>query len=130
MVIYPGVKGSICPPRSLLDEYSKQGLTFLLCRILRSSPLNNNSAEDHVSHLSAHCHKRAKPKILQKIKCLPMTPTPLLQMRRVNRDNYGIIGHISIKNTFCDPSLEPSHRDGSNEGSQHMFSLRNKKNYL
>ena len=27
-------------------------------------------------------------------------------------------------------SLEPSHRDGSNEGSQHLFSLRNKKNYL
>ena len=26
------------------------------------------------------------------------------------------------------PSLEPSRRDGSNEGSQHMFSLRNKKN--
>ena len=29
-----------------------------------------------------------------------------------------------------DPSLEPSHRDGSNDGSQRMFSLRNKKNYL
>ena len=25
----------------------------------------------------------------------------------------------------CDPSLEPSPRDGSNEGSQHMLSLRN-----
>ena len=34
------------------------------------------------------------------------------------------------KNIFCDPSLEPSRRDGSNEGSQHMFLLRNKKNYL
>ena len=31
------------------------------------------------------------------------------------------------KNTFCDFSLEPSRQDGSNEGSQHMFSLRNKK---
>ena len=28
------------------------------------------------------------------------------------------------------PSLEASHRDGSNEGSQHMFSLRNKKTGL
>ena len=28
---------------------------------------------------------------------------------------------------FCDPSLEPSHRDGSNEGSQHTFLLRKKK---
>ena len=34
------------------------------------------------------------------------------------------------KNIFCDPSLELSHGDGSHEGSQHMFSLRNKKNYL
>ena len=31
------------------------------------------------------------------------------------------------KNIFDDPSLEPSHRDRSNEGSQHMFLLRNKK---
>ena len=38
------------------------------------------------------------------------------------------------KNIFCDPSLEsknifcdPSRRDGSNEGSQHMFSLKKKK---
>ena len=55
----------------------------------------------------------------------------MLQIRRDNRDNFGIIIHIStIINIFCDPSLEPTHRDGSNEGSQYMFSLRNKKNYL
>ena len=42
-------------------------------------------------------------------------------------DNYPIFFH---QNLFCDPSLEPSRRDGSNEGLQHMFSLRNKKNYL
>ena len=29
----------------------------------------------------------------------------------------------------CDPSSEPSRRDGSDEGSQHMVSVRNKKNY-
>ena len=34
------------------------------------------------------------------------------------------------KTIFCDPSLEPSHRDGSNEGSQDMFLLIDKKNYL
>ena len=38
-------------------------------------------------------------------------------------------GH-KICNIFCDPPLEPSRRDGSNEGSQHMFSLRNKKHCL
>ena len=33
-------------------------------------------------------------------------------------------------NTFCDPQLEPSQQEGPNEGSQHMFSLRDKKYYL
>ena len=28
--------------------------------------------------------------------------------------------------TYCDPSAEPSFRDGSDEGSQHMVSMRNK----
>ena len=37
---------------------------------------------------------------------------------------------MMMKNIFYDPSLEPSCRDGSNEGSQHMFSLINKKNYI
>ena len=51
------------------------------------------------------------------------------QLRRGNRDNLEIISHNFHKNIFCDPSLEPSSQDGSNEGSQHMFSLRNKKKY-
>ena len=33
-----------------------------------------------------------------------------------------------MKNISCDPSLEASCQDGSNEESQYMFSLRNKKN--
>ena len=43
----------------------------------------------------------------------------MLQIRRGNRDNLGII--FLHKNTFCDSLVEPSHRDGSNEGSQHVF---------
>ena len=36
---------------------------------------------------------------------------------------------INEKNNIsCDCSSEPSHSDGSNEGSQYMLSLRNKKN--
>ena len=31
-------------------------------------------------------------------------------------------------NICCDSSLEPSRGDGSNEGSQHMFWMRNKEN--
>ena len=32
------------------------------------------------------------------------------------------------KNICCNPSSEPSHQDGSDEGSHHMVSMRNKKN--
>ena len=34
------------------------------------------------------------------------------------------------KSICRDPSSEQSHREGSDEGSQHMVSMRNKKNYL
>ena len=51
-------------------------------------------------------------------------------LRMGNRDTFGIIIHIFSRKHICDPSLEPSRRDGSNEGSQYMFSLRNKKNHL
>ena len=54
----------------------------------------------------------------------------VLQIRRGERANLGTISHILHKNILCDSSLEPSHRDGSDEGSQHMFSLRNEKNCL
>ena len=40
------------------------------------------------------------------------------------------MGYFSVKKHIYDPSVEPSRRDGSNEGSQHMFSLRNKKNHF
>ena len=53
-----------------------------------------------------------------------------LQISRSNKDNLGTIIHFLHRNICFDPSLEPSHRDDSNEGSQHMFSLRNTKNYL
>ena len=62
--------------------------------------------------------------------CLNTWDKSVLQIRRGNRDDLGIIFLILHKNIHCDPSLEPSCQDGSNEGSQHMFSLRNKKNYL
>ena len=49
-------------------------------------------------------------------------PVSVLQIRMGYRDNLRIISHFfSIKNIFCDPSLELSWRDSSNEGSQHMF---------
>ena len=44
-----------------------------------------------------------------------------------NRDILMIIFH---KNICYDPSLELCHRDGSNKGSQYMFSLVNTKNFL
>ena len=54
----------------------------------------------------------------------------MFQIRGGDRDNFGIVLHISEYKLGCDPSLELSHRDGSNEGSQHMFTLKNKKSYL
>ena len=44
------------------------------------------------------------------------------QIKMGNRDNFGIFIHIfPAEKHICDSSLEPSRRDGSNEGSQHMF---------
>ena len=37
---------------------------------------------------------------------------------------------ILQKNICCDPSSEPSRQDDSDEWSQHMVLMRNKKNYL
>ena len=51
----------------------------------------------------------------------------VLQIRRCIKDNYL---NFSIKTYVVTPSLEPSHQDGSIEESQHMFSLRNKENFL
>ena len=42
-----------------------------------------------------------------------------LQIRRGNRDNLRI--NFLKKNVCCDPSLELSHRDGSNDRSISMF---------
>ena len=58
--------------------------------------------------------------------------TSVPHIRRGNRDTCNLTKFPLFlhKNIHCDPSLEPSLRDGSNEGSQCMFSLRNKKSYL
>ena len=50
---------------------------------------------------------------------------PVLQKRRSNLDNLGIIFHTrsTSLNKCCDL------RDGSNEGLEYMFSLTNKQNY-
>ena len=53
----------------------------------------------------------------------------VLQISRGKKDTLGIIFHTIPLKRCRDPLLEQSHQDGSNEGSQHMFSLRN-KNYL
>ena len=51
-------------------------------------------------------------------------------MRGDNANNSKIIFFLFLnENICCDPSLEPSHRDSSNEGSQNMFLWRNMANY-
>ena len=56
----------------------------------------------------------------------PLSLHSVRQIRRGNRKNLGITLHITPLK-YCDTSLEPSCQDGSNEGSQHMFSLRKKE---
>ena len=58
------------------------------------------------------------------------TELTVLQIRRGNRDYLGIISHVSPEKHILWPIIRTVSRDGSNGGSQHMFSLRNKKNYL
>ena len=46
-----------------------------------------------------------------------------------NKDNSGIISHISPSEHILRPIIRTIGRDGSYKGSQHIL-LRNKKNYL
>ena len=72
------------------------------------------------AELPDHC-KLSDGQVIFRIKII----LAVLLIRRGNNDNLGVISHISpFKNIYCDPSTEPSLRGGSNEGSQHMFSLR------
>ena len=45
----------------------------------------------------------------------------MLQMGEDQRDDLGMVSVLLCENVCCDPSLEPSRRDGSNEGPQHIF---------
>ena len=47
----------------------------------------------------------------------------------VYRGRKTTMQQCNSENIHCDPSLEPSQRDGSNEGSQYMFLWSNKENY-
>ena len=46
----------------------------------------------------------------------------MLQISRGNRDNLGLISSNLHKDIFCDPLLETSHPDCSNEFPHDMFS--------
>ena len=50
----------------------------------------------------------------------------VLQIRRGNGDNLGKLAIFLHKNILCDPSW----RNGSDEGPQHMFLMINEKNNL
>ena len=40
-----------------------------------------------------------------------------------------IFSYLSLETICCDASSEPSHRDGSDKGSQHMFLCRTDRKY-
>ena len=52
-----------------------------------------------------------------------------LHIRVGIEDNSRIIFLFLNKNIYCDPSLEPSRQDSSNEGLQSIFLWRSKENY-
>ena len=54
----------------------------------------------------------------------------MLQIKRGNKGDLGILSLFFSLNICGAPSLQPSrrYRDGSNEGEQHMTSLRNLEN--
>ena len=52
-----------------------------------------------------------------------------LQIREGVEDNSTIIFLFLKESICCDPSLEPSWQDGSNDGSQNMLLSRNMANY-
>ena len=56
-------------------------------------------------------------------------PDPELQIREGIEDNLKIIFLISQMNTCCDPTLELSRRDSSNDGLQSMFLRKIMANY-
>ena len=47
--------------------------------------------------------------------------------KKGKRDNTGLIILFLHRNVSYNLSLEPSHKDGSNEGSQQIYPLNNKK---
>ena len=50
----------------------------------------------------------------------------VLQIRKCNKDNLGIIFHISPYRHSCDPYLELSCQDGSTEGSKRFHREKRK----
>ena len=66
---------------------------------------------------------------LKSVSILPKSLHNIVLYKRkhsvIIRDNLLILH----KNICCDPSSELSRRDDSDEGSHHMVSMRNKKNY-
>ena len=61
---------------------------------------------------------------------ISMFSSKTAKLKRGNRDNLGIIFSFFYEYILCDPSLELSRQDNSNEALQHIFSFRNKKNYF
>ena len=53
----------------------------------------------------------------------------ILKIKKVISKKLGV-AFLNVLSIYCDPSLERSRQYGSYEGSQCMFWLRNKKNYL
>ena len=78
----------------------------MLCRV-HAFPVH------HVDEMAQNRNRQNRP---------THTVATVLRIRVGNMDNLGIVFFLFLhRNICCDPSLEPSRLDGSNEGLQRKF---------
>ena len=87
-------------------------------------PLDEFAMTQHILHIIA-----ALMNYSVSFPTIDMISIPELQIRGGIEDNSILFFLFHIENICCDHSLEPSRRDGSNDGSQNMFLWRNMENY-
>ena len=87
-------------------------------------PLDKFAMTQHILHIIA-----ALINYSVSFPTIDMISIPELHLRGCKEDNSILFFLFLIENICCGPSLEPSRRDGSNDGSQNMFLWRNMENY-
>ena len=75
-------------------------------------------------------HQKIHVQIFQEMFNMYLLCMAELLIRQDTEDTSKVIFLFFNENIGCDPSLEPSQGDGSNDGSQNVFLWSNSENYL